>query len=86
MLMALESGELAAGSIAAHLSSLHKVEALDRVNRDYRTSYERVFNTRLRMCALMRRAAFIPRLAETLIFMLGLSTRARKELSRSTRR
>jgi flavin-dependent dehydrogenase len=86
MLMALESGELAAGSIARHLPSLGKVEALDAVNRDYRTSYNRVFNARLRRCALMRRAAFIPRLAETLIFMLGRSERARKGLSRSTRR
>jgi flavin-dependent dehydrogenase len=86
MLMALESGELAAGSIARYLPSLDKVEALDAVNRDYRTSYNRVFNARLRMCALMRRAAFIPRLAETLIFMLGRSERARKGLSRSTRR
>ena len=85
MLMALESGELAAGSIAPHLTELRKAHALDAIIRDYRTSYNRVFNKRLRMCALMRRAAFVPRLAETLIFMLGLSERARKGLSRSTR-
>jgi flavin-dependent dehydrogenase len=88
MLMALESGQLAARCVARHLPSLRRAdsESLDAMIRDYRTAYDRVFSARLRMCAMMRRAAFVPRLAEALIFTLGLSERARKGLSRSTRR
>src|SRR5918911_2917678 len=85
MLMALESGEIAAETIARHLSTLRSDEAFDNLARDYRVRYDQVFGARLRVCALMRRAAFVPRLAETLIFALGASNRARKRLARSTR-
>lgn len=86
ILMALESGELAARSITSYLPALGQVGALDAVSRDYRAIYDQVFRARLRMSAMMRRAAFIPRLAETFIFTLGMSESARKGLSRSTRR
>ena len=87
MLMALETGEIAAGAIARHLHRLRREsERFDALAQDYRARYDQVFSARLRMCALMRRAAFVPSLAETLIFILGLSKRARKQLSRSTRR
>ena len=85
MLMALESGELAAQTIAHHLRMLQSNEAFDNMARDYRARYDQTFGARLRVCALMRRAAFVPRLAETLIFALGASRRARKRLARSTR-
>ena len=86
MLMALESGELAAETIARHLSSLSGDEAFESLARDYRARYDQIFGARLRVCALMRRAAFVPRLAETLIFALGASSRARRRLAQSTRR
>jgi len=86
MLMALESGELAARVVARHLEALRGGESFEGAASDYRALYNETFGARLRVCALMRRAAFVPRFAETLIFALGASTRARRRLARSTRR
>jgi flavin-dependent dehydrogenase len=86
MLMALESGELAGQMIARHLSTLRGGATTDALACDYRAHYDRIFGARLRVCAWMRRAAFVPRFAETVIFALGTSERARKYLARSTRR
>jgi flavin-dependent dehydrogenase len=87
MLMALESGELAAQTIARHLSSLRNGdESFINAATDYRALYQRTFAARLRVCAWMRRAAFVPRFAETLIFALGASSRTRRYLARSTRK
>lgn len=87
MLMALESGELAAHTIAPHLSMLRNGgTSFDSLAQDYRARYDQLFGARLRVCALMRRAAFVPRFAETLIFAFGASARARKHLARATRR
>jgi flavin-dependent dehydrogenase len=85
MLMALESGDLAAQTIARHVARLRNKESFDETASDYRSLYNQVFGARLRVCALMRRAAFVPRLAETLIFALGASAPARRYLARSTR-
>jgi flavin-dependent dehydrogenase len=86
MLMALESGELAAQTVMQHLAMLRRGGAFDEAAAAYRALYQETFGARLRVCALMRRAAFVPRLAETLIFALGASPRARRSLARSTRR
>ena len=86
MLMALESGELAARVVATHLAALGGGASFEETARDYRALYRKTFGARLRVCAMMRRAAFVPRFAETLIFALGASTRARRRLARSTRR
>jgi flavin-dependent dehydrogenase len=85
MLMALESGELAAQALAGHITRLRNRESFDEAAARYRALYQQTFGARLRVCALMRRAAFVPRLAETLIFALGASSRARRHLARSTR-
>jgi flavin-dependent dehydrogenase len=85
MLMALESGELAARVVARHLDGLRDGASFEDAARDYRALYRQTFGARLRVCAMMRRAAFVPRFAETLIFALGASTRARRRLARSTR-
>ncbi len=85
MLMALESGELAARVVARHLGALRGGASFEGVDADYRALYRKTFGARLRVCAMMRRAAFVPRFAETLIFALGASTRARRRLARSTR-
>jgi flavin-dependent dehydrogenase len=85
MLMALESGELAAQTVARHLPALRRNERFDDAAFHYSTLYNQVFGARLRVCALMRRAAFVPRLAETLIFALGASAPARRYLARRTR-
>jgi len=87
MLMALESGELAARSVARWLDGLgQKRESFDALCSDYRARYLNRFNARLRICALLRRAAFVPGLAEAAILACGASTHLRRRLARATRR
>lgn len=86
ILMALESGEIAARVIAPRLASLRAGQDFEITGQEFLMRYESAFGARLRRCAMMRRAAFVPRLAEALILMLGISEGARKKLSRATRR
>ena len=76
MLMAFESGELVARVILRHE---HELEA------NYTASYRQAFDSRLRICGLLRRAAFSPRLAELGIAICGASEGFRNRLARSTR-
>ncbi|HEY8559018.1 MAG TPA: FAD-dependent oxidoreductase [Pyrinomonadaceae bacterium] len=80
MLMALESAELLAAAIAENRFSPARAAA------DYNLNFQRKFQKRLRLCALMRRAAFVPNLAETIISVLSLSRTARALVARATRR
>lgn len=80
MLMAFESGELAAQTILRHQNS-----SFTALADDYTTSYNETFAPRLRICGLLRRAAFSPRLAELGIAICGVSERLRNRLARSTR-
>lgn len=86
MLMALESGELAALSVMRHLSRLGQPGMFDLLANDYCVHYSRKFASRLRVSAVLRRAAFIPRVAEAMIFTLGASERVRRQLARATRK
>lgn len=85
MLMALEGGELAAGVIIRHLPRLRHCASFDTLAGEYRALYRRQFVTRLRICAILRRAAFVPRLADTAIRFFGASERLRRTLARATR-
>jgi flavin-dependent dehydrogenase len=86
MLMALESGELAARAVARCLerpsSTASRVADL---MKEYRALYAKAFGARLRVCSVLRRAVFIPRMADAVIFTLGASARVRRRLARSTR-
>ncbi len=84
MLMALESGELAALSILRFLPGLRTNLEFSGLRNDYRARYDRKFTSRLRVCSALRRAAFMPWLAETMIFTLGASDRTRRKLARAT--
>ena len=86
MLMALESGEVAAAVVCDHLQSLKKGAPFDGLAREYRTVYRQRFDSRLRVCAWLRRAAFMPRLAEAAILLFGASDRVRRTLARATRK
>jgi len=87
MLMALESGELAAHSILRWLSQPRLHAEFDSLARDYRAAYARRFDARLRLCGMLRRAAFAPaQFAEVAVVALGASTRLRRRLARATRR
>jgi menaquinone-9 beta-reductase len=92
MLMALESGELAAQAVSKHLAELNsntetdRANALDALALDYRAAYGARFNARLRFCGLLRRAAFAPtQVAEAAVVILGASAAVRRRLARATR-
>ena len=85
MLMALESGELAAHVIIDHLETIQAGRQFSELEMRYRAVYKQRFNQRLRICSLMRRAAFIPGLAELAIGFFGASDRLRRRLTLATR-
>jgi len=80
MLMAFESGELVAQTILTR-----KNDVFADLAASYTASYRRTFDSRLRICGLLRRAAFSPRLAEIGIAICGASERFRGRLARATR-
>ncbi len=81
MLMALESGELAAEVILRHRQDLQTTT----LATDYTTAYKEKFHSRLRLCSLLRRAAFRPRLTEWGVAIFGASERFRNRVARATR-
>jgi len=76
---------VSAGVIIGHLPSLRKGGSFGSLARDYRHIYRQRFAARLRVCALLRRAAFVPRLAEASMLLFGASDRVRRALARATR-
>lgn len=86
MLMALESGELAALSIARRLAELRSGDGFAGLARDYRALYGARFDRRLRVASLLRRAAFVPGLAAAAIHLFGTSERLRRRLAQATRK
>ena len=85
MLMALESGQIAAAVIAKNLSGLRTSAGFASLADDYRTEYRRNFDSRLRVSGLLRRAAFVPHLDEAAILLFGTSAHLRRRLARATR-
>jgi flavin-dependent dehydrogenase len=85
MLMALQSGELAAGATANFLNAHPESRTLEDLAVNYRAVYQRTFDSRLRICSLLRKAAFVPRLAELAITLFAASDSLRRRLARATR-
>jgi len=85
MLMALQSGELAAGAAANYLNADPESRTLEDLATNYRAAYQRTFDSRLRICSLLRKAAFVPRLAELAITLFAASNGLRRRLARATR-
>jgi flavin-dependent dehydrogenase len=85
MLMALESGQVAAEAIARSLSLLRQGSGFESLANNYRSEYQRRFASRLRVSGLLRRAAFFPNLAEAAILLSGTSSSLRRKLARATR-
>jgi flavin-dependent dehydrogenase len=81
MLMALESGELAAEVIVRQRDKL----ADATLAADYVDTYRKKFDSRLKICSLLRRAAFHPRLTELGVTLFGASERFRNRVARATR-
>jgi flavin-dependent dehydrogenase len=85
MLMALESGELAASVIGDRIAAIRLGAGILELETLYRAAYKTRFHSRLRICSLMRRAAFVPGLAQLAIRVFGRSDHLRHRLSRATR-
>ena len=85
MLMALESGQVAAEAIARNLSQLRRGSGFESLATNYEAEYQRRFASRLRVSGLLRRAAFFPNLAEAAILLSGTSSTLRRKLARATR-
>lgn len=85
MLMALESGQLAAGVVVGHLNDLSHVIGINELRRDYAEQYRRNFAKRLRISGVLRRTAFNPRLAELTIVACSLNEWLRNRLAKATR-
>lgn len=85
MLMAMESGELAANAIGEFLESPDQALALDHLNARYSAAYEHSFDSRLKLCSLMRKAAFIPGVAELAVRLFRASDYVRRRTARATR-
>jgi menaquinone-9 beta-reductase len=84
MLMALEGGELAARAVSGWLA--RGGEEFAGIAVEYRSAYASHFDSRLRLCGLLRRAALAPTaLAEVSVVALGASAALRRRLARSTR-
>jgi flavin-dependent dehydrogenase len=81
MLMAFESGELVAHVITRHRHNLSS----EAVRSEYAAEYRRKFDSRLRICGWLRRAAFKPRLAGLGIAIFGASEQLRNRIVRATR-
>ena len=81
MLMALESGELAAAVIVRHREQLTSAT----IATEYTDRYRKKFDSRLKICSLLRRAAFSPRLTELGVTLFGASERFRNRVARATR-
>lgn len=79
MLMALESGELVAATIARLFPNV------SAITHEYRAAYARTFSSRMRVASWLRRAAFLPGFAGAAIRLAGISSRARREIARATR-
>jgi flavin-dependent dehydrogenase len=82
ILMALESGKLAADIIQPHLTRLP--ESVFDLSREYELAYSRTFHSRLRTAGLLRRAAFVPGVASAAIRLSGVSSHFRRQLARAT--
>jgi flavin-dependent dehydrogenase len=85
MLMALESGQVAAAAIARNLQVVRQGDGLQSLASNYQTEYQQRFASRLRVSGLLRRAAFSPNLAEAAILLAGTSASLRRKLARATR-
>jgi flavin-dependent dehydrogenase len=85
MLMALESGELAAITIAEFLDQPQELSNLNELRTNYSTRYHKLFDPRLRLSAMLRRAAFVPGFAGAAIALFGTSDLVRRKLAQATR-
>ncbi|HQU84977.1 MAG TPA: NAD(P)/FAD-dependent oxidoreductase [Pyrinomonadaceae bacterium] len=79
MLMAMQSAKILAEIVSENRFSFAEIA------EKYKLAHKENFQNRLRVCALMRRAAFLPNLAKLLISTLSFSEKSLEFLARATR-
>ncbi len=82
ILLALESAKIASAAI---ISSFNDPFDFSRLATEYKKNYSSAFDTRLRVCSMLRLAAFVPFLAEATISALRVSTGLSRRIARATR-
>jgi len=85
ILLALESSKLAAGVITNEFLKATTERSFTTLAGNYQTQYASAFDRRLRICSLLRYAAFVPFLGETVVKGLALSSRLTRLLAKATR-
>ncbi len=85
MLMALESGAVAAQTIIDSRDRIGDESSFTELANRFRCNYARTFNSRLRVSSWLRRAAFVPKLAEAAIIFFGASDLLRRKVAQATR-
>lgn len=85
MLMALESGEVAAQTIGRFPGPRGNNGHWSQLAGEYSAAYSQRFHSRLRIAGFLRRAAFVPGLAEVAILMTRSSKKLRRRLAEATR-
>ena len=85
MLMALQSGELAARLIVNRFRHATTPALLTDLASDYAHEYRKSFGPRLRTCRWLRRTAYNPRLADLIILLCRANERFRNRVARATR-
>lgn len=82
ILMALESSKIAAAAIIRYFQNGSEFSDLAS---GYKHDYSAHFDARLRICSILRYAAFAPSMAGIVISTLGISSALRRRLARATR-
>jgi menaquinone-9 beta-reductase len=85
MLMALESGAVAAQTIIESHDRIGDESSFPELANRFSYNYARTFNSRLRVSSLLRCAAFVPKFAEAAIICFGASDFLRRKVARATR-
>ena len=79
ILLALESAKIACHAISSNIADF------DQMAADYAKKYAGAFDRRLRVCSMLRHAAFVPFLADVTISLLGISAGLRRRIAQATR-
>lgn len=80
ILLALESSKIASDAIVRTIN-----ESFAALAAQYKQQYSRGFDSRLRVCSMLRHAAFAPFLAETTMALLRLNSGIGRMIAKSTR-
>ncbi|MFN2501055.1 MAG: NAD(P)/FAD-dependent oxidoreductase, partial [Pyrinomonadaceae bacterium] len=85
ILIALQNSAVVTTSILDYFQAAPGARTFELLGSDYRARYAKIFGKRLRMASLLRRAAFLPGLAELIVQGLALNESITRYIARATR-